>query len=181
MKDPRFAPTQHWLLLENMVKANGWEIGAELGILKGRTFFHLLDSCPDLRLIGVDQWEHLAESKEDGAEHYKEHDFASLPDQIRARARMYGTRASVLHMSTESAANYVPKDSLDFVFIDAGHTEAACRADIETWAPRVKESGWIAGHDWNWPSVRRAIDDLLPGWRMHAHNVWTIPRAECRF
>ena len=176
--DPRFAPTQHWLLLEGWVRKYGWTHGAELGLLKGRTFLHLLRSCPGLVLIGVDQWRQLEPSDEEGAEHYQKHNMEVCEMGVRAAAREFAGRAIIIKEDTVAAAEMIGEETLDFVFIDAGHTEAATRANIEAWAPKVKPAGWLTGHDWNWPSVARALDGLLPGWRAHEHNVWSIPKAE---
>lgn len=53
--------------------------------------------------------------------------------------------------------------SLDFVFIDAGHSYENVKEDITSWFPKIKIGGFIAGHDYNpkWPSVVRAVDEFL--------------------
>jgi hypothetical protein len=174
--DPVFKGTQQHRVLIDMVRRHDWKQGAEIGLLRGKTLFALLDACGDLSMIGIDQWKQLAPSEEDGAEHYQRFNMADLERQVKARARHYGDRCTILHMTSARAAGYVPDASLDFVFIDAAHTEAAVGADIEAWLPKVKIAGWITGHDWNWPSVARAIDARLPGWQRHDENVWSIPR-----
>lgn len=55
--------------------------------------------------------------------------------------------------------------SLDFVFIDAGHSYKEVKEDIEAWLPKVKYGGWLAGHDYNsvsFPGVKKAVDLTLP-------------------
>ena len=42
------------LWLERMVKENNFSRGAEIGVLRGATYKHLLNNCPHLTLIGVD-------------------------------------------------------------------------------------------------------------------------------
>lgn len=53
--------------------------------------------------------------------------------------------------------------SLDFVFIDAGHSYENVKEDITSWFPKIKIGGFIAGHDYNpkWPSVVQAVDEFL--------------------
>jgi len=77
-----------------------------------------------------------------------------------------------LAVESRRAAKLVPKAQFDFVFIDADHGYQALRADIEAWLPAVKPGGVLAGHDWcTYESVRRAVGDTLPGYRVDG-NVW---------
>jgi hypothetical protein len=51
------------------------------------------------------------------------------------------------------------------VFIDGAHDYESVKRDILTWSARLRPGGLLCGHDRNQPGVRRAIDELLPGWR----------------
>lgn len=62
--------------------------------------------------------------------------------------------------STEYAKN-IPVNSLDLVYIDGNHQYSSVKEDILTWLPKIKLSGILAGHDYSWPSVRKAIQDTL--------------------
>jgi len=37
---------------------------------------------------------------------------------------------------------------LDFVYIDADHSYKSVKEDINAWAPKVREGGIVAGHDY---------------------------------
>jgi hypothetical protein len=54
-------------------------------------------------------------------------------------------------------------NSIDFVFIDANHDYIPCKGDIECWYPKVKAGGVIAGHDYSFGSVHRAVDEFFAG------------------
>jgi hypothetical protein len=54
----------------------------------------------------------------------------------------------------------------DMVFIDGSHEYAAVRRDILLWKSRLALGGLLCGHDRNMPKVRRALDDVLPGWNL---------------
>ena len=59
-------------------------------------------------------------------------------------------------------ASMLYKDSsLDFVFIDAEHKYEFIIQDIKHWLPKVKPGGIIAGHDYGWDGVTRAINEIF--------------------
>lgn len=51
--------------------------------------------------------------------------------------------------------------SLDFVFIDACHSYDSVVEDINLWYPKVKVGGILAGDDYNWEEVRKAVKDTV--------------------
>lgn len=64
--------------------------------------------------------------------------------------------------------------SLDFIFIDASHTYEAVKQDINAWFPKLKKGGMMAGHDYDWPEVRRAVDEYFSGRQIKAlEQSWT--------
>ena len=68
-----------------------------------------------------------------------------------------------LRKTSVEAASLYQDGSLDFVFIDAGHTYEDCSADIHAWMPKLKPSGLFAGHDYGAAEgVKRAVDELIP-------------------
>jgi hypothetical protein len=66
--------------------------------------------------------------------------------------------------------------SLDFVFIDGGHSYKEVKADIQAWLPKVKKGGVLAGHDYSksFPGVVQAVRELLPGHKQVSKNCWMI-------
>jgi len=143
------------MYIESLIKKHGWKIGAELGVWYGKTYFRLLEECPDLTLIGVDNWD----------PRYPH--FAHHKDQTENRAEVYGKKAPyggrsiILEMEMSKAAETIADSSLDFVFVDGDHTYEGCRTDILRWLPKIKDSGWIMGHDYLWPGVNQAVKELL--------------------
>jgi hypothetical protein len=63
-------------------------------------------------------------------------------------------------LSTEAADKY-PDESLDFIFIDACHTYNCVKSDLQAWYPKLKKGGCIAGHDYDLPSVKAAVDEFF--------------------
>lgn len=75
--------------------------------------------------------------------------------------------------NSSDAAKKYQDESIDFVFIDARHDPDSVRSDINSWLPKVKKGGIIAGHDYTdkWPGVTNTVDELLPG-RQIIGNSW---------
>jgi len=167
-------------VLIEMAQARGWLRGAEIGVMSGATLFRVLDACPALMMYGVDQWRKLPLRDDECAETYAHRDMSRLAAQVAARARSYGERCTILRGDSVAMAKHVEDDSLDFVFIDADHTEQGCERDIRSWTPKVRPGGMLLGHDHDWPTVRRVIDRLCPGWRDFGEAVWGIGKAGVR-
>lgn len=172
-----FDKLSHRLVLEDWIHLNHWTRGAEVGVFKGNTYFHLLEKCPDLKLYGVDLWE--AQPEKDvqfdlGGRSYKFDELPKWYERIQKQAKPYGDRAILIKSPSAEAASQVADGSLDFVFIDADHLEEGVRADILAWRPKVRPGGTLAGHDIHMPGVRAAVDDLCPGWQEFKQSVWGI-------
>lgn len=166
-------------VLQRLVNEHGWTRGAEIGVFEGRTFFHLLGNCPGLHLVGVDSWagdtEPRQQDRELGTSSYKSQDDMSRNAAMVKRSAVGYPRATVLHMTSQEAAKTFEDGAFDFVFIDADHSTEAVLADVLAWRPKVREGGWILGHDQQWPSVQRALKQLFPQWSVHDDNVWSVP------
>jgi predicted O-methyltransferase YrrM len=54
----------------------------------------------------------------------------------------------MIHAPTiEAAAGWA--GGIDYLYVDADHTEAGCRADLEAWWPHLRVGGLIAGDDYD--------------------------------
>jgi hypothetical protein len=180
----------HSHLLVYLAQANRWKIGAELGLANGRTYSTLLTNCPKLVLIGVDTFKYTP--NDIGSDPYKEMDHEHNEKQADIIAEKFKGRALVYKMTTNEAAQFIGDGTLDFVFIDANHSYPFVKSDIMNWTPKVKDSGWVLGHDYApyWSGVVKAVHEtfgipkkvgsrktqvggvvLLPG------KVWAIPKS----
>jgi len=59
------------------------------------------------------------------------------------------------------AAILITDNSLDFVYIDANHTYESMAEDISLYYPKVKKGGLLSGHDYDYGSVKRAVDEFI--------------------
>jgi predicted O-methyltransferase YrrM len=73
-----------------------------------------------------------------------------------------GVSANVrLIVATTADAAKVWSGPIDFLYIDADHSEDGVTADLEAWVPHVKPGGLIVGDDYGnaiFPGVKRAWD-----------------------
>jgi len=144
--------------LVQMAIHHGWTRGAEIGVLAGWTHWFLLDRCPGLSMIAVDSWKVRSGSCVYG----DANQVAKARIAFNERSRKYGKRSRVINDDSVTAAAQVADGSLDFVFIDDDHTYEACKRSVIVWLPKVKEGGWLTGHDYHeFPGVKQAVDELL--------------------
>lgn len=77
-------------------------------------------------------------------------------------------------MSLELSKNF-PDKSLDFVYIDGAHDEKAVEADIVAWLGKIKDGGYIGGHDINIGGVQWPVNRLLgTNYKTYSDTSWII-------
>ena len=70
-------------------------------------------------------------------------------------------------------ANKFDDNSVDFVFIDAGHDYDSVVKDINAWLPKIKKGGIISGHDYFNPcGVKQAVDELITDLKISEDKIW---------
>lgn len=106
----------------------------------------------------------------DCVDHWQETDMQRFLDNI---APVAGFINPIRSPSVEAAARYVDH-SLDFVMIDAGHKYEEVLADLAAWAPKVKAGGILAGDDFNWPGVEKAVREVYPQARAVDRCQWLV-------
>lgn len=144
-------PNKREYFIDSLVKENNWQVGIEVGSRTGRTLFHLLDNNPNLKMYSVDK---------DISQFYN--------DRVAAK---YKGRLIVLEgWSYEQAQNI--KELADFVFIDASHTYKNVVKDIKAYAPLLKKTKGLLGHDINMFPVQDAVKDCGYEYLVGPDNVW---------
>jgi hypothetical protein len=66
-----------------------------------------------------------------------------------------------VYEDSETFAESIGDESLDFIFIDADHTYEGALRDFKQFWPKVKKGGIFAGHDLNIPTVNKAIREFF--------------------
>jgi hypothetical protein len=74
------------------------------------------------------------------------------------RLKPFESVIDVKRMTTVEASRTVPDESLDYVYVDARHDYCATYEDIDTWWPKLKPGGILAGHDYLYAEQERVQD-----------------------
>ena len=147
----------------------------EVGSWKGRSSAYMLveiiNSKKNIQLTSVDSW--------------PEEEIYNI--YLNNMAEFVKNKDLYQHIrgSSVEGAEHFENNSLDFVFIDACHLYECITLDIETWMPKVKKGGVLAGHDYNLSDptnpehagVIKAIDELFPRYRIAIIDTCWIYRV----
>lgn len=149
-------------------------VTAELGVAEGNFSQHICKEWkPSLHYL-VDFWGTL-NTTGDGAFNQLWHNMNY--HTMLWKMHPYEDITKVLRGMTADMAKSVPDETLDIVYIDAGHSYEAVRADLEAWYPKVKPGGIIAGHDFINPAygVLQAVQEFTT---THALKFHVIPEEK---
>lgn len=150
----------------------------EVGVFLGKSLSFLAAAARGvdrgLTVVGVDTFRGSPEILESRS-NLAELPLYSLARECLCHLELAGVLADVTLVVADSvrAARLFRDQSLHLVFLDAAHDEASVRADIAAWLPKVAPGGWLAGHDFNWASVRAAVTETLPV-VLAKGNTWAV-------
>eukprot|EP00931_Biecheleriopsis_adriatica_P010600 TRINITY_DN111675_c0_g1_i1.p1 TRINITY_DN111675_c0_g1~~TRINITY_DN111675_c0_g1_i1.p1 ORF type:complete len:452 (-),score=61.71 TRINITY_DN111675_c0_g1_i1:235-1590(-) len=150
--------TVRWEILSHLISSLP-EVGevrmAEIGVCHAPVPLFLLNAHTNLHWTGVD-----VDPKA------KETVTANLAEYIQ-KGRV--------NFLLGSSHEVIVEGPLDLVFIDGDHEEDAVHLDLQAWVPRVRSGGIVAGHDYGYLGVIKAVNDYLPkGKTLHlsTDHVW---------
>lgn len=154
--------------------------GVEVGVADASYSETILNQWEGRRLHLVDLWSVDPRNR----------DQSQVPDQLQQSRRIaaeqkmarFGDRVCMHASASVDAAQRFKDESLDFVYLDADHSEEAVLEDIQAWLPKVRRGGLIAGHDFldGTTSVCHfAVRTAIAKWEQHAgYQVASTAEAE---
>lgn len=135
----------------------------ELGAYKGKsTSFivtEMMNRDRNIKFITVDTF--LGDSgsidiKE--VEAYKQVNISKMYEEFKENTKHLEDNFTIMVNYSYEAAEYFLDNSIDTIFIDAGHSYEAVLADLKAWYPKMKEGSIMSGHDYNaWQGVKKAV------------------------
>lgn len=165
-----------WLLNQ----AASHPVIVEIGSWKGRSTYALAEGCPGV-LFFVEHFEGSLKEMHN-LESYGELFMPGGQDRVRLELLhnlaqfVKAGSAFLIEAKSEEAAAFLGSvfmhHSPDMVFIDGDHSYEGCASDIIAWRKYFKKPGLLCGHDSGMAGVRRAIDELVPGWQHGDGSIW---------
>ena len=159
----------HWL----RARAAECQTVVEIGSWKGRSTHALAEMCPGT-VFAVDHFN--GSPGPDISKEMKE----AKPGEVREAFHknmngfMESGKVRLLEGTSEKAAWKFEVEHLrpDMVFIDGDHRYESVCQDIRSWKALVRPGGLLCGHDSDEYGVRKAINELLPGWQPGPGRLW---------
>jgi hypothetical protein len=121
-------------------------VGVEVGVQRGIYSEKLLSTWKGQKLYLVDVWR-FWDKYRDWGDLSSEAQRGWLLTTIE-RMEPFWDRIQIIQEESVRAARLFDDNSLDFVYIDACHDYSSVLMDIQTWWPKVKVGGILAGHDY---------------------------------
>ena len=143
-------------------------VGVEIGVYRGENAESMLQTLNIEKLYLVDPYLHYSEYK------------CKLPPDFLghhrlAQRRLHKFKDKIVWVRKKSAdaVSEIP-DDIDFVYIDAGHDEVDIKQDINSWLPKIKQGGWIGGHDYQY-DVERVVNQYFKNSvEQIKNNTWLV-------
>lgn len=136
-----------------------FNIGAEIGVRRGRYSRHLCHCNPDLTLFCIDPW--MA---------YDTKYTQRIQDNIYKSALeiLKGYNVKIVRKTSMEALADFADGSLDFVYIDGNHHFDFVCPDIISWSYKVRHGGIVAVHDFygGEAGVQKAVEAYV-----HSHDI----------
>lgn len=156
--------------------------GAEIGVWKGAYTAAFCEANPALHMLAVDPWQAYPGWLDTKNAMPPEQGQRVIDDaRSIAVARLAPLNCTVAQAFSADAVRRVGNGSLDFVYIDGNHVEAAVYEDLTLWSPKVRRGGVIAGHDYrafkNKPTIH-VIEAVQRYTREHAIDPWFITAGD---
>jgi hypothetical protein len=129
-------------------------VGIEIGISLGINSWFMLTECQNIaKITGIDHYAPYTDWDGPITRAQQEANFVILQSNMH----LMGDRFDFIRKDSQSAAKMLDDETYDFVFIDAGHSMKQVLADLDSWVPKVRAGGLVAGHDANLFSVNFAV------------------------
>jgi hypothetical protein len=143
-----FCPTTRTKLLRLLPQ--GGEV-AEIGVAGGDFSQDILTEARPRRLHLIDPWEHqvsaeYAKDPNNVSEGEQDHRFSAV--LARFRAQIDDGLVKVHRDYSQDAAIFFGDRQLDWIYVDGMHTVDAAYNDLVTYSPKIREDGFILGHDY---------------------------------
>jgi predicted O-methyltransferase YrrM len=150
----------------------------ELGCYKGKsTSFigvEINKQKRDINFFAIDSFEGATNST-DLNEVKAYEGISEIEESYTYNIAKIGNKIKTIVSLSHEAAQYFDANSVDVIFIDAGHSYDAVIKDIKAWLPKMKPNGIMAGHDYTaWEGVNQAVTEKFGTPHKVENDCWFI-------
>lgn len=146
------------LVKQAPVSAHFVEVGTWRGMSAAFMAVEIINSGKNIKFDCVDTWDWVPTSSTSGI---PKEAYDNLYDIFLKNIEPVKSNVGIIRELSWEGAQHFEDNSLDFVFIDAAHDYDSVLKDVTAWYPKVKTGGTIAGHDYQWDSVNRAVNEYF--------------------
>jgi len=156
---------KRWDAILRRIKDN--DIIAEIGVWKGSNARNILEGNKTVKIYCIDRWKKYTEDEAEREQATRMGDasrdkFKIAKNKTYKVIEPFYNRARIIELDSITASKSFDDGCLDLVFIDALHSYEGCLADIKAWMPKVKQGGYICGHDYpRRPGVVQAVTEMF--------------------
>ncbi len=165
------------LVLEYFPAGGTW---VELGSWMGRSAAYCVVELINRDKLGdfycIDTWD-------GGIEHQGWSELATLEQTFLDNISPIKDHVRLIKSDSWSAADQFEDESVDFCYVDAGHTYDCVTRDLQAWWPKVKSGCYFGGDDYTkgWPEVCRAVEDFFTPQKIKVSKsgrCWIVKKPE---
>lgn len=157
-------------------------VGAEIGVWRGEFSAAILKTKQIKKLHLIDAW--ICYNSPGGV--LKETDTAEGAEEARYQevlsrfSENIKKKQVIIHKAfSKDAASDIKNNSLDWIYIDAGHSYEDVSEDLNNYYSKMKSGSFIMGDDYNpnaWIGVVNAVDEFR-----NREDIETISLEHCQF
>lgn len=136
------------------------EVGAWKGKSASFMAVEIINSGKTIQFDVVDTWDGRGEDGEYDEDVTVKH--GKVYDAFMYYTEPVKDYIKPVRMTSVDAAKLYADNSLDFVFLDAGHEYEDVKADIAAWWPKLKPGGTMGGDDYTRDGVKFAVNEAFP-------------------
>lgn len=136
-------------------------IGVEIGVQAGHNAKWMLENLDIQKLYLIDSYGEFRCNNnkpiDDGGLHP-----ASLENKevCKKRLKKWEDKIEYIYKYSFDAIDDLEKQSVDFIYIDGDHRYEILIKDLE-YISKIKLGGLLCGHDWAFPSVKKAVSEFV--------------------
>lgn len=137
-------------------------VGMEIGVWKGEFSKEIINILKPQLLYLVDPWEfmgHYSDRLYGGFDAKSQEDMDAIYDNVVNQFK-HNNNVKILKIKSDDILNYVPENSLDWVYIDGNHSYEFVLSDLKNSFKLVKKDGYILGDDYG-QEVEMAVKDFV--------------------